>query len=194
MLGFRDHWQAPARMVSWGCLPCCSCLSWAGSNWRCFGLKAELEDEAVAKRPLCRHSSPPLLKEAALPWTHPPSRALLAVSVQLLAVIDRGNSEGTRVKPSMWKNTPINASGHFGPEKLKFLKPKESQVSTITGRGFHGQHLWRQLPEICFKGYQSPRFFTGFYNKYWNKITAGIYSVNWIQSILKTLLLAIKLD
>lgn len=131
---------------------------------------------------------------AVLHWTHSPGRALLAVLGQLLAVINRGNPERTRAKPSMCKNTPINASGHFGPEKLKSLKPKESQVSTITGRGFHGQHFWRQLPEICFKVYQSPRFFTGFNNRYWNKITAGIYSVNWIQSILKILLLVIKLD
>lgn len=181
-------------MVSWGCLPCCSSLSWAGSSWRCFGLKAELEEEAVAKHPWSRHSSPALLMEQCCSEIHPPGRALLAVLMQLLAVINRGNPERTRAKPSMCKNTPINASGHFGPEKLKFLKPKASQVSTITGRGFHGKRFWRQLPEMCFKGYQSPRFFTGFNNRYWNKITAGIYSVNWIQSILKILLLVIKLD
>lgn len=169
-------------MVSWGC---CSSLSLAGNNWRCFGLKAELEEEA--KHPLCRHYSPPV--SAALN----PSPRQGPVWVQLLAAIDRGNPERTRAKPSMCKNTPTNAPGHFGPKKLKFLKPKESQVSTITGRGFHGQHFWR-LPEICFKGYQSPRFFTGYNNRYWNKITAGIYSVNWIQSILKILLLVIKLD
>lgn len=135
---------------------------------------------------------PPPLKELVLHWTHPPNEALLTAPGQFLVVIYRGNPKSSGTKLSMCKNTSINASGYFWPEKLKFLKPMESQVSTVTGRGFHGQLSWMQLPEPCFKGYQSPRFFTGSSRKYWNKITAGIYSVSWIQSILKILFFVIK--
>lgn len=104
-------------------------------------MKAELEGEALAIAPFVQTLLPTTAEGASAALNPSPKQGPAgSFGAAFLVVVDRGNPERTRAKPSMCKNTPINASGHFGPEKLKFLKPKESQVSTTTGRGFHGQH------------------------------------------------------